>query len=404
MQVAHDAYRRVKANAGAAGVDDISLDKFESDIEGNLYKICNRMSSGSYFPPPVMTVEIPKRSGGSRTLGVPAVADRAAQMVVKICFEPSVEPMFHDDSYGYRPGKSAHDALEATRKRCWKYDWLLEFDIKGLFGNIDHELMTELVRRRTNVPWILLYIGRWLTAPMQMQDGTLRQRTKGTPQGGVISPLLANLFLHYAFDMWMEENHPDRPFARYADDGVAHCRTLKEAQELRDSLERRFSEWKLELHPSKTRIIYCKDDNRCGDYPETSFDFLGYTFRPRKSKDRYGRCFINFTPAVINEAKTDMRRTIHDWRMHLKPDRSVEDISHMFNPSVRGWLNYYGRFYKSELYPVLSYLNRALVLWARRKYRKLRHQRRATHWLGRIARREPSLFAHWQMGIIPGLV
>ena len=403
-QAVDEAYRRVKANAGAAGIDDISIGKFESNLEGNLYKIWNRMSSGSYFPPPVMAVEIPKKSGGSRMLGVPTVADRVAQMVVKICFEPSLEPLFHRDSYGYRPGRSAHDALEITRKRCWRYDWLLEFDIRGLFDNIDHELMMELVRKHTKVPWIRLYIGRWLTAPMLMQDGTLQQRTKGTPQGGVISPLLANLFLHYVFDMWMEGNHQGNPFARYADDGVAHCRTLKEAQELRDSLERRFSEWKLELHPTKTRIVYCKDDDRCGEYPETSFDFLGYTFRPRRSKNRYGKLFINFTPSVSNGAKYDIRRTIHDWRMHLKPDRSIEDMSHMFNPVVRGWINYYGRFYKSELYPVLNYLNRALVHWARHKFKKLRHQRRATHWLGRLARREPRLFAHWQMGIFPGLV
>ena len=403
MQVVHEAYRRVKANAGAAGVDDISIGEFEQKLEDNLYKIWNRMSSGSYFPPPVMAVEIPKKSGGVRILGVPTVADRVAQMVVKICFEPSVEPLFHDDSYGYRPGKSAHDALEATRRRCWKYDWLLEFDIRGLFDNIDHELMMELVRRHTDVQWMVLYIGRWLKAPMQMQDGTVRQRTKGTPQGGVICPLLANLFLHYAFDTWMQEYHPDMPFERYADDGVAHCRTLDEAQELRDGLEQRFSEWMLELHPEKTRIVYCKDDDRSGDYPNTSFDFLGYTFHPRRSKNRYGKYFVNFTPAVSNAAKTDMRRTVHDWRMHLKPDRSIEDLSRMFNPTIRGWLNYFGRFYKSELYDVLRYLNKALVLWARRKFKKLRSLRKATHWLRRLARRERGLFAHWQLGI-SGLV
>ena len=209
--------------------------------------------------------------------------------------------------------------------------------------------------------------------------------------------------LHYAFDMWMQEYHSDMPFERYADDGVAHCRTLDEAQELRDGLEQRFSEWMLELHPEKTRIVYCKDDDRSGDYPNTSFDFLGYTFHPRRSKNRYGKYFVNFTPAVSNAAKTDMRRTVHDWRMHLKPDRSIEDLSRMFNPTIRGWLNYYGRFYKSELYDVLRYLNKALVLWARRKFKKLRSLRKATHWLRRLARRERGLFAHWQLGI-SGLV
>ena len=398
-----EAFQRVKANGGAAGVDGVSLEKFESNLKDNLYKIWNRMSSGSYFPPPVKAVEIPKKSGGTRILGVPTVADRVAQMVVKIYFEPKVEPYFHPDSYGYRPGKSAADALAVTRQRCWKYDWVLEFDIKGLFDNIDHELLMKAVRKHTDNPWVILYIERWLKAPMQMPDGTVVERTKGTPQGGVASPVLANLFLHYAFDKWMDKNHPDKPFARYADDAVAHCRSIKDAQKLRDSLEQRLRECGLELHPTKTRIVYCKDDDRRGEYPETKFDFLGYTFRPRRSKNRWGKYFINFTPAVSNKAKTAMQRTIHDWRMHLKPDKTLEDLSRMFNPIIRGWVNYYGRFYKSELYSVLRHLNRALVHWVRRKYKKLnRHKRRAYAWLGRIARREPQLFVHWQMGILPG--
>ncbi len=397
-----EAFQRVKANKGAAGIDKENLASFEANLKNNLYKLWNRMSSGSYFPPPVKAVEIPKKAGGVRVLGVPTVADRVAQMVVKIYFEPKVEPHFHPDSYGYRPGKSAVDALAVTRKRCWKYDWVLEFDIKGLFDNIDHELLMKAVHKHTDNPWVLLYIERWLKAPFQMPDGTLVERMKGTPQGGVISPVLANLFLHYAFDKWMEKNHPDKPFARYADDAVAHCRTLEGAQRLRESLERRFAECGLELHPVKTRVVYCKDDDRLGDYPETKFDFLGYTFRPRRSKNKHGKYFVNFTPAVSNKAKAAMRKEIHDWRMHLKPDKTLEDLSNMFNPVIRGWINYYGRFYKSELYPVLMHLNRALVRWVRRKYKKFAiHQRRATYWLGRIARREPKLFAHWQLGILP---
>jgi RNA-directed DNA polymerase len=398
-----EAFQRVKANGGAAGVDGVSLEKFESKLKDNLYKIWNRMSSGSYFPPPVRAVKIPKKSGGTRILGVPTVADRVAQMVVKIYFEPKVEPYFHQDSYGYRPGKSAADALAVTRTRCWKYSWVLEFDIKGLFDNINHDLLMKAVRKHTDNPWVILYIERWLKAPMQMPDGTVVERTKGTPQGGVASPVLANLFLHYAFDKWMDRNHPDKPFARYADDAVAHCRSIKDAQKLRDSLELRLRECGLELHPMKTCIVYCKDDDRRGDYPETKFDFLGYTFRPRRSKNRRGKYFINFTPAVSNKAKTAMQRAIHDWRMHLKPDKTLEDLSRMFNPIIRGWVNYYGRFYKSELYSVLRHLNRALVHWVRRKYKKLnRHKRRANDWLGRVARREPQLFVHWQMGILPG--
>ena len=400
--VVMEAFQKVKANKGAAGIDDESLEAFEASLKNNLYKIWNRMSSGSYFPPPVKAVEIPKKGGGRRMLGVPSVADRVAQMVAKIYFEPKVEPYFHTDSYGYRPGKSAVDALKVTRKRCWDYDWVLEFDIKGLFDNIDHKLMMKAVRKHTDNPWVMLYIKRWLTAPFQMPDGTVKERTKGTPQGGVISPVLANLFLHYAFDRWMDRNHPDKPFARYADDGVAHCRSKRQAEELHISLGERFLACGLELNPAKTRIVYCKDDDRKGNWPVTAFDFLGYTFRPRRSKSRYGKYFVNFTPAVSNKAKKAMHRTIRGWRMHLKPDKNLEDLSRMFNPILRGWINYYGRFYKSELYPVLRHMDRALVRWVRRKYKKLsNHQRRATYWLGGIARREPKLFAHWQMGILP---
>jgi len=400
--VVWEAYKRVKANKGAAGIDEESIAAFEEKLKDNLYKIWNRMSSGSYLPPPVKVVEIPKKSGGKRILGVPTVADRIAQMVAKMYLEPKVEPYFHPDSYGYRPGKSAMEAVAATRERCWRYDWLLEFDIKGLFDNIDHELLLRAVRRHTDCKWLILYIERWLRAPFQREEGQVIERKAGTPQGGVISPLLANLFLHYVFDLWMKRNRPQNPWARYADDGVAHCRTRGGAEELLGQLHRRFRECGLELHPDKTRMVYCQDEDRRGDFPETKFDFLGYTFRPRRSKNRYGKFFINFTPGVSNEACKDMRQTIRQWRLHLKPDKTLEDFSRMFNPVLRGWINYYGRFYKSALYPVLRHMNRALILWARRKYKRLnRHRRRAEYWLGRVARREPQLFAHWRMGILP---
>ena len=400
--VVMEAFKRVKANKGAAGIDDESITVFEGNLKDNLYKIWNRMSSGSYFPPPVKAVEIPKKSGGKRILGVPTVADRVAQMVVKMYFEPKVEPCFHQDSYGYRPGKSAIDAIAVTRKRCWRYDWVIEFDIKGLFDNIDHELLMRAVKTHTDCKWVLLYIERWLKAPFQMGDGGIVERKAGTPQGGVISPVLANLFLHYVFDKWMERKHPQYPWARYADDGIAHCRTRSESEELLEQMRSRFLECGLELHPDKTRIVYCKDDDRRGECPEMKFDFLGYTFQPRRSKNRCGKFFINFTPGVSNKACKAMRQTIRQWRLQLKPDKTLEDISRMFNPVLRGWINYYGRFYKSALYPVLRHMNRALTCWARRKYKKLsRHQRRAEHWLGSVAKREPRLFAHWQMGILP---
>ena len=329
--VVWDAWKHVKANQGAAGVDAESIADFEANLKNNLYKIWNRMSSGSYFPPPVRTVGIPKKTGGERLLGIPTVSDRIAQMVVKMYFEPLVEPCFHEDSYGYRPGKSAIQAVEVTRKRCWRYDWVLEFDIKGLFDNIDHDLLMRAVRHHTDSKWVLLYIERWLKAPFQKDEGTLVERPKGTPQGGVISPVLSNLFLHYVFDKWMERNYSQNPFCRYADDGIAHCRTEVEAFVLLKALDVRFKECRLELHPEKTKIVYCKDDDRRGSYPLNRFDFLGFTFRPRKSKNRWGKYFINFTPAVSNKAGKVMRQKARRWKMHLRSENSLEDISEMSN-------------------------------------------------------------------------
>ncbi|MCK4649049.1 group II intron reverse transcriptase/maturase [bacterium] len=400
-QVVWKAYQRVKANKEAAGIDKESIIDFEQNLKDNLYKLWNRMSSGSYLPPPVKAVEIPKKNGSLRLLGVPTVADRIAQMTVKMYFEPMVEPYFYPDSYGYRPGKSALEAIRITRRRCWRYHWILEYDIKGLFDNIDHELLMRAVRKHTDCKWIILYVERWLKAPFKDKDGLI-ERKAGTPQGGVISPILANLFLHYVFDKWIKTNFPQDPWARYADDGIVHTKTKVEAENLLEKLEQRFKTCKLELHPDKTRIVYCKDDDRRGNYPEIKFDFLGYTFRPRRSKNRYGKNFINFTPAVSNKSCKAMRQVIRGWRIHLKPDKELIDISRMFNPVIRGWINYYGCFYKSGLFPVLRKLNRVIIHWARRKYKRLaRHRRRAEYWLGRIARREPQLFAHWQMGILP---
>jgi len=397
-----EAWKRVKANKGAAGVDSELISDFEENLKDNLYKIWNRMSSGSYFPPPVKTVSIPKKAGGERILGIPTVSDRVAQMVAKIYFEPLVEPHFHEDSYGYRPEKSALQAVAVTRKRCWRYNWLLEFDIKGLFDNIEHDLLMKAVKHHTRNKWILLYIERWLKAPFQQNDGTQLERTKGTPQGGVISPVLANLFLHYVFDKWMERNYPQNPFCRYADDGITHCRTEAEATLLLKALDVRFKECGLELHPEKTKIVYCKDDDRRGEYSDISFDFLSYTFRPRRSKNRWGKFFVSFLPGVSNKAGKAMRQKAWKWKMHLRSDKSLEDLSRMFSPVIRGWINYYGKFYKSALYSTLRHLNRTLVRWAMRKFKKLKgHRRRAEYWLGNVARRQPQLFPHWQLGVKP---
>jgi RNA-directed DNA polymerase len=260
----------------------------------------------------------------------------------------------------------------------------------------------KVVRKHTDCKWIILYIERWLKAPFQKGNGEIVERTSGTPQGGVISPVLANLFLHYAFDKWMEKNHPNIPWVRYADDGLAHCQTRDQAEKLLKQLRQRFRECKLELHPEKTQIVYCKDDDRKEDHPEIKFDFLGYTFRPRRSKNRFGKFFINFTPAVSNKAGKAMRQVIRNWRIHLKPDKEIDDIARIFDSVIRGWINYYGRFYKSQLYSVLRHMNQALVYWARKKYKKLsRGRRRAERWLGKLAKTLPHLFSHWKMGILP---
>lgn len=403
-QIVWDAYKKVKANRGAAGVDGQSLAAFEKDLKNNLYKLWNRMSSGSYFPPPVRLVEIPKgTTGQTRPLGIPTVSDRIAQMVVKLMLEPDVEPHFHDDSYGYRPGKSALDAVGVTRQRCWRRNWVIDLDIKGFFDNLRWDLVLRALQHHTDVPWILLYVERWLRAPVQHEDGRLEERTKGSPQGSVISPLLSNLFMHYAFDEWLRRNHPPIQFARYADDAVVHARSQHEAETLLAALRERLAECGLELHPEKTKIVYCKDDDRRGEYEHTSFDFLGYTFRPRRAKNRKGKLFISFLPGVSNKAAKSIRATIRSWRLGAtRSNQRLEEIAKFVNPFVRGWVNYYGRFYKSALTPVLRELERSLAYWVRRKFKRFaRHARRAVHWLGQVARREPNLFVLWQIGIRP---
>jgi RNA-directed DNA polymerase len=397
----YEAFKAVKSNGGAAGVDGQTIGQFEADLQNNLYKIWNRMSSGSYFPPPVRAVSIPKKSGGQRILGVPTVADRVAQMVVKQLIEPDLDPIFLADSYGYRPGKSALDAVGVTRERCWRYDWVLEFDIRGLFDNINHELLLRAVRKHVTCKWALLYIERWLTAPMEREDGSTAERKCGTPQGGVVSPVLANLFLHYAFDLWMARTHLDLPWCRYADDGLVHCRTEQEAQTLKDELQARLAECRLEMHPTKTKIVYCKDAKRKGKHPNTEFDFLGYCFRPRLvRRSRDGKLFWGFNPAVSDAALKDMRATIRDLDLLHQTQLSVEEIACQINPLLRGWIGYYRRYAPSALYPLLRYVNQRLLAWAMRKFNGFRaHKVRASQALQSLARECAGLFEHWRIGM-----
>ena len=396
-----EAFKRVKANGGAAGVDKESIEVFEGKLGDNLYKLWNRLCSGSYFPPPVKGVPIPKKSGGVRMLGVPTVADRVAQTVVKLILEPVLEPMFHRNSFGYRPGRSALDAVALVRRRSWEYNWVVEYDIKGLFDNIDHELLLRALRKHCQIPWVLLYIDRWLKAPMEGEDGKLVERTRGTPQGGVVSPLLANLFLHYALDVWLSRNMRSVRFCRYADDGVIHCKSEEQAKLVMRRVKERLIECKLEMHPEKSRMVYCRDINRQDEYPVTQFTFLGYCFRPRKAVDKYGRVYVNFAPAVSREALKAMRQTVRGWHIQLKCDKSLTDLSNMFNPVLRGWRNYYGRFHASALKPLWRQVNTYLARWLMRKYKHLaRHCTRAYHELSQLAAKSTGLFVHWESGML----
>ena len=297
----------------------------------------------------------------------------------------------------YIDGKSALDAVGKARQRCWRYAWVLDLDIQNFFDRIDINLLMRAVRKHTDCPWVLLYIERWLKAPVQMADGSLVARERGTPQGGVISPILSNLFLHYAFDIWMARNHPTIPFERYADDAICHCRSEAEARALLTRLETRFAECGLTLHPDKTKIVYCKDDDRRGNFPDHKFDFLGYTFRPRLSRRRTG-FGVSFSPAASGEALKSIRQTVRHWKLHQRSDKTLDDLARMFNNHIRGWINYYGRFYKSALYPTLRRIDLILARWAHRKFKSLRrHKRRTYHWLSHIVRRQPDLFAHWRL-------
>lgn len=398
MRDVWEAYKRMKANRGAAGVDGESIAEFDSDLKNNLYRIWNRMSSGTYFPPAVRRVDIPKGDGRTRPLGIPTVSDRIAQTVVQRYLEPLLEPVFHADSYGYRPGRSAQDALAVARQRCWRHDWVLDLDIRSSFDEIDRGLLMRAVRCHTDCAWVLLYIERWLQAPVCMPDGTLVNREKGTPQGSVVSSILANLFLHYAFDTWMRKEFPACPFERYADDAIIHCSSETQTRQLLDMLRQRFAECRLELHPQKTRIVYCKDANRQCNYPELQFDFLGYTFRPRGAMNRSGKMFVSFIPAVSAKATKAMQSVLRQWKLSHRGDLDLEDLVQWLQPVVQGWVNYYGRFCPSHLYRALRMVDELLVRWALRKYTgRKKHAAWAWDWLKRLKSRQPTLLPHWQL-------
>jgi group II intron reverse transcriptase/maturase len=388
------AWLRVRAKGGVGGVDGECIKSFEKHLNKNLYKLWNRMSSGSYHPQAVLRVEIPKGDGKLRPLGIPTILDRVAQEVVRARFEPVMEKFFHRDSYGFRPGKSAPEAVKTCRERCWKYDWVLDVDIQKFFDTIDHELMMKAVEHHSPEGWQVLYIQRWLKAPIQHRDGRREETHKGTPQGGVISPLLANLYLHYAFDKWMERSFPEVKFERYADDIVIHCESKEQSDEIERALAARLQECKLALHPEKTKVVYCKDGSRKGRYPTKKFTFLGYTFQPRSAQNQATkRIFTRFLPAVSTAAEKKFRNSLKECRILKMRHLNLDELTMQLNQRVRGWYGYFSHFYKSALSRMNDWLDGAIVSWLRHKY--------AVTWanahqlLQRLVRQNPKRFAHW---------
>jgi RNA-directed DNA polymerase len=325
------------------------------------------------------------------------VADRVAQTVVALTLEPRTESIFHEDSYGYRPKKSALDAVATCRQRCWRKDWVIDLDLQKFFDSVPWDLMVKAVEVNLTPEqrWVLLYVRRWLAAPMQTQDGIIIERVTGTPQGSAASPVLANLFMHYAFDTWLAREFPTVEFERYADDAVVHCVTRRQAEVVLAAIAERMEQVGVRLHPDKTKIVYCKDGRRTGEHQHTSFVFLGYEFRARPVKGKDGRMHVGFTPAVSPKALKAMGQVVRSWRLHLRTGTDLNELAKLINPVVAGWMHYYGRFGRSQMYPLLQRINTYLMRWAWRKYKRLRAWKRLSRWWSGILDRDPGLFAHW---------
>jgi RNA-directed DNA polymerase len=391
----YEAWKSVKRAAGGPGIDGITIDVYEENLSSNLYKLWNRMSSGSYFPKPVKQLVIAKSGGGSRTLGIPTVEDRVAQAVVKMKMERVLEPLFHQDSYGYRPGVSAIKAVATCRKRCWYNDWVIDLDIAGCFDNIRHDLLLKAVDKHATTKWERLYIVRWLKAGAITPGGERIETEMGTPQGAVISPLLCNLFLHYALDAWLGRELPRIPFERYADDGVYHCRSKAQAKYVLDRIGKRLKVLGLQLHPKKTKIVFCARGQAAKGTENVprSFTFLGYDFKPRETHRDKSDKALTFTPGVGKGAKKKFLAEVKAHKIHKRTDLSLNEIAKKINPQVRGWINYFRHFRISDMYPTLHHIDRRLVKLIKRKYNV--GTRKAQRQLGRIQKQTPRLFAHW---------
>ena len=396
----YNSYLKVTDKGGSAGIDKQSIEQFNENLKDNLYKIWNRMTSGSYFPPPVRTVFIPKKQGGERPLGIPTVSDRIAQGVVKDYLEPSLETIFYTSSFGYRPGKSAHDALKQCQENCIKYAWVIVVDIKGFFDNISHEIMLELLQKHTAEKWVLLYAERWLKAGVQQKDESIITRTKGTPQGGVISPLFANLYLHHGFDKWMDEQNPQNQFERYADDIVIHCSSKEEAEQLLEKLKARMQQYQLELHPEKTKIVYCKNYLRNEKHDNNSFTFLSYSFQPRTIKSKFGgnKRLVIFNAAISQQAKASIREKLREVLPSMWSNQTLSWFAQKLNPKIRGWINYYAKFNQHAAYNVFYYLNELIRQWIKNKY-KIQGKAWLYEKYQTIQSANPHVFYHWRLGI-----
>jgi group II intron reverse transcriptase/maturase len=400
-QMIWEAYKKVRSNEGGAGIDQISMANYEANRSKYLYQLWNRMASGSYFPPAVKEVEIPKPDGNKRSLGIPTISDRIGQMVVKEYLETRFEKLFSANSYGYRPGKNAHMALSKVRENCRRYDWAIDLDIKGFFDNIDHCKLLQALEKHVPERWCLMYIKRWLTAPIQKVNGEQEEKQgKGTPQGGVISPLLANLYLHYTMDKWMECNHQSVQYVRYADDAILHVKSQSQAKYVLQELQNRMRTCNLELHPEKTKLVYCRDYRRQGKYPTVKFDFLGYSFQPRGTMSKQnGRLFLGYDCAISTKSKQRIANKMKELEIPKLSFKSIVGVAQYLEPYIRGWVNYYGKYRISALNPVFQLLRKRLVQWVRKRYKRYKTSlNKAYEWLGRVRVQYPTLFYHWRLG------
>jgi RNA-directed DNA polymerase len=393
------AYWKVRKGGKAVGIDNESWTDFEKSTEKNLYVIWNRLSSGSYHPQAVKEVEIPKKDGKKRKLGIPTLRDRIAQQVVKEYMEKQIDKLFHENSYGYRPLKSAHQAVEQVRKNTFKYDWVIDMDIQKFFDEIDHKLMLKAVTHVLEEKWVRMYVERWLEMPIQKKDGTIEQRNgKGTPQGGVISPILANLYLHFTLDAWLNKHYPEVSFVRYADDVVIHCNTEEQAEEVLEAIKQRLKEVKLEIKQEKTHIAYCKDYRRKLKHGTVKFEFLGFSFQPRARKSRTnGKQFTAFTAEISQSNQKKIRSIIRDTGAFKNTHLEMVDIALCLNDKLRGWINYYGIYSNRCLRLTLRHIDMRLLKWMRKKYRL--STRSAVKRLASVKAQDPFLFYHWEKGL-----